>query len=71
MMKFDYGPYQLSETDILKITKRIQNSQAPAVLSREEQELINDYRLMDRKSQMKVLRFVATILDNKFMGDDY
>ena len=66
MMKFDYGSYQLSETDILKITKRIQNSQAPAVLSREEQGLIDDYRLLSRKQQLRILKIIANALDAKY-----
>ena len=66
-----YNGMELSEADVIRIAKRVQNTSEPAVLSVEEQGLINDYRLMDRKSQMKVLRFVAKILDNKFMGDDY
>lgn len=70
-MGYNYAGKDLSEADIIRISKRLQNASEPAVLSVEEQGLINDYRLMDRKSQMKVLRFIAKILDNKFMGDDY
>ena len=65
-MNYKYGNYELQESDIVKIAKRIQNSTAPAVLSPEEQGLIDDYRLMDRKSQLKVLKYVARLLDAKF-----
>ena len=65
-----YNGMDLSEADVIRIAKRVRNGSEPAVLSVEEQGLINDYRLLDRRSQMKVLKFIAKILDNKFMGDD-
>ena len=68
MKTFDYHGQNLTESDIVRIAKRIQQADAPAVLSREEQQLIDDYRLMDRKAQLKVLKFVARVLDDKFMG---
>ena len=68
MKTFDYYGQSLSESDIVRIAKRIQNADTPAVLSREEQQLIDDYRLMDRKTQLKVLKFVARVLDDKSMG---
>ena len=67
MKTFDYYGQSLSESDIVRIAKRIQNADTPAVLSREEQQLIDDYRLMDRKTQIKVLGYVARLIDARFM----
>ena len=67
MKTFDYYGQNLTESDIVRIAKRIQNADTPAVLSREEQQLIDDYRLMDRKTQIKVLGYVARLIDARFM----
>lgn len=69
MKNFNYYGQELSEADVVRIAKRIQETTNPSVLTREEQELIDDYRLLSRKAQFKVLGLVAKLFDAKFDKD--
>lgn len=63
----------LSESDIARIAQRVaqinQEAKTSPVLNMSEQQLIEEYRLLNSAGRLRVQRLIDMLLDNKFNGD--
>lgn len=63
----------LSEADISRIAEQVaqlnRDAKTTPVLNSSEQQLIEEYRLLNSAGRLRVQRLISVLLDNKFNGD--
>lgn len=63
----------LSDADIARIAERVaqmnRDAKTSPILNSSEQQLIEEYRLLNTAGRLRVQRLIDVLLDNKFNGD--
>ena len=63
----------LSEADISRIAEKVaqlnRDAKTTPVLNSSEQQLIEEYRLLNSAGRLRVQRLISVLLDNKFNGE--
>lgn len=63
----------LSDADIARIAERVaqmnRDAKTSPILTLPEQQLIEEYRLLNSAGRLRVQRLIDVLLDNKFNGD--
>lgn len=68
-MTFDYNGKELSESDVLRIANEVARRENPAALSPEEQNLVDDYRMLTPKQRKKLKAYLDHLMDERFFKE--
>ena len=68
-MRFDYNGQELSESEVARIAQEVLRHENPANLSPEEQNLVDDYRMLTPKQRKKLQAYIDRLMDERFFKD--